>query len=428
MRVDTLKTKTVHSSGVHDSLYGTTGGFVGPITYTETLSRSDVVVNPVDSGGWRQPSPYRAYREATSPITSNWSGVLWAWNSRRGYWYKQRTFTFAGGGAFARHWRPPVKVQEYYMNLHLPNSNAVNASIIKARNNVADRTASLSESVLEARTTMRYINGRSSQILRFLKCAAKRDVRGMAAALRLNPRSKRAKKAASAFRRAGHSTASAWLEYWFAIVPIVSDVGVVLGELSRKEPETFRVHGSGIFELAPVSTDTWVKEEYSDREPWVDWMVTHTYERSVYTSLWYEIDSSSLRRLTKFGALDVPQALWAVVPWSFVVDWVLPISEVLRSLTATAGLTFKGGSTTRRVKGRAVGVPTIHDPYSYTSQKYTEIDFDYSAPEVDGVLIDRSVHASDPNPMALWVKDPFDAWKAATSLSLIATRLLKTQK
>jgi len=52
----------------------------------------------------------------------------------------------------------------------------------------------------------------------------------------------------------------------------------------------------------------------------------------------------------KFGLANPAVIAWEVVPWSFAVDWFIPIGDVLSAASATSGLKFSRGSLTRHRK------------------------------------------------------------------------------
>lgn len=58
-----------------------------------------------------------------------------------------------------------------------------------------------------------------------------------------------------------------------------------------------------------------------------------------------------LRCLNQLGLLNPASLVWELVPYSFVVDWLLPIGPVLTAMSAPAGLDFVAGSTSRRLRG-----------------------------------------------------------------------------
>jgi len=56
------------------------------------------------------------------------------------------------------------------------------------------------------------------------------------------------------------------------------------------------------------------------------------------------------RTLNQLGLLNPASLAWELVPFSFVIDWVLPIGPVLQALTAPAGLDFVDGSISKKLR------------------------------------------------------------------------------
>lgn len=83
-----------------------------------------------------------------------------------------------------------------------------------------------------------------------------------------------------------------------------------------------------------------------------DWTTTSSYSTTCH--LTGKLSDIWLRRGTQYG-LNNPAALaWELVPWSFVVDWAMPIGNVLQAFTAPAGLDFVSGYTSARIQGRRI--------------------------------------------------------------------------
>lgn len=71
--------------------------------------------------------------------------------------------------------------------------------------------------------------------------------------------------------------------------------------------------------------------------------------------LWARIDSELYSNVSRVG-LNNPLSLgWELVPFSFVVDWGIPVGNFLEALNASAGLTFVGGFTSVRAVGSVSG-------------------------------------------------------------------------
>lgn len=71
---------------------------------------------------------------------------------------------------------------------------------------------------------------------------------------------------------------------------------------------------------------------------------------TVGTTIWARLDEkwSGLVALNQLGLMNPAALIWELVPWSFVVDWVLPIGPVLNAFSARAGLKFVDGSLSMR--------------------------------------------------------------------------------
>lgn len=373
--------------------------------------RSDVTRNPVREDGWRPPSPYSCTVSSAdagylSISVSSGSGVNQRiWNSRSSW----NVNTFG----------PFFDVTAEYVQSFQPSWNSQNQSLVLARNNVADRVASFGESLAELGKTAGMLASQAAAISKFADAVQKRDYRAMATSLGVRPRSRKARRAEHHLRQSGVPTlANAWLAYNFGIKPIISDMvslAILLGE-----GKNLRVTGKGaIFTRKSDKKHVWSERTESFTGLKYAYGVSEEITAGVYSRLDYEVSMPALRQLTTYGLMDAPAVAWALVPYSFLVDFVLPVSEVLRSLTATFGLTYKGGCSTKfvRVKRKLDGAYALPT----TSQKV--ITFDASMSPLEGFDMVRTVHSTNPNPVAIWIKDPIDAFKVSTVLAVLTQRL-----
>jgi hypothetical protein len=90
--------------------------------------------------------------------------------------------------------------------------------------------------------------------------------------------------------------------------------------------------------------------------------------------LWAEIDPNyrGTRTLNQLGLLNPASLAWELVPFSFVIDWALPIGPVLQALTAPAGLRFVNGSIARRLKAKGPYTISHHWGDGYSDVQRTE--------------------------------------------------------
>lgn len=150
----------------------------------------------------------------------------------------------------------------------------------------------------------------------------------------------------------GKSFSNAWLEMQYGIKPMMQDVSGIFDELTRET----RKHG---MRFVTRSSETF-NDQYSAFDPngayaaAIDpsWMshfglrVTETVKQQAFMSCWWEVDNPALVLASSIGLTNPAEILWEVTPWSFVVDWFLPVGDYLGALTADHGFIFRGGTVT----------------------------------------------------------------------------------
>jgi len=141
----------------------------------------------------------------------------------------------------------------------------------------------------------------------------------------------------------------------------------------------------------------------------------------------YRIDNVLAKRLDEFGLLDPAQIAWEVTPWSFVVDWLIPVGDWIESLTQTVGLSFKTG--TRKIK--LVGTWKIKrvsgGVHFLDGNPNGEPQISGSIGTYSGVLTQRQVLTDWPDrDKILHVKSPISWSHGVESLALLVQKLRKT--
>lgn len=61
---------------------------------------------------------------------------------------------------------------------------------------------------------------------------------------------------------------------------------------------------------------------------------------------WYEIENETIRNLNSLGLVNPASIAWELTPFSFVVDWFLPVGDWLESFSALSGLKHIEGTKT----------------------------------------------------------------------------------
>lgn len=138
------------------------------------------------------------------------------------------------------------------------------------------------------------------------------------------------------------SAANNWLELQYGWLPLLSDVYGASEEYERTWQRRIAEDKNPIFRER-------VSMELSDADVFVTGKIHQVVNRE-FTSLiraWcaYTVDDESMNFLSRVGLTNPLAVAWEVVPFSFVVDWFLPVGRFLNTLDATLGCTFKGGGS-----------------------------------------------------------------------------------
>jgi len=147
--------------------------------------------------------------------------------------------------------------------------------------------------------------------------------------------------------RTGQSTADNWLALQYGWKPLIQDVHEAMNSLAmfyqRQQYITRRLNVS-----ATVRKHQWGLNRLQNDPSTPE---CGSWSEETKSTCRYVVDFSVDDRLVAFlsqtGFTNPINLMWEVLPYSFVVDWFLPIGPYLESLTAFQGLTFKKGCKTQ---------------------------------------------------------------------------------
>lgn len=127
-----------------------------------------------------------------------------------------------------------------------------------------------------------------------------------------------------------------WLEYWFGWSPLVADIHAAVDVLQGPYPEEY------------VSQTAKAEQQFLRT---VNPPPNTTRERrsivvSVKTSALITVENPNLYRANQLGLINPSVIAWDLVPFSFVIDWFLPVGAFLRSFSDFVGLKLRRPITT----------------------------------------------------------------------------------
>ena len=183
------------------------------------------------------------------------------------------------------------------------------------------------------------------------------------------------------------------------MAPLVNDIGTSIGVLQRDFPSE-RVRGQS-------------RAFQSFNRPWDggssrEGVVVHRLSLSAR----FVVSNPNLLLADQLGFINPAVVVWDAVPYSFVVDWFLPVGKFLQSFSNDFGITLIELSKTMG---------------SYGSMTYRHISEDNgNVPKnATGFSLDRTIPGSFPMPgFFSRVRLPdADLWHCATSFALMFSKL-----
>jgi len=126
--------------------------------------------------------------------------------------------------------------------------------------------------------------------------------------------------------------------------------------------------------------------------------------------LWVTCNPDSWRTAALATGLDDPLGiLWEVTPWSFVVDWVIPVGDVLSALSVMKDLNFFAGSW--------LTVCQCSNKLTLQSRRYPIVDSPVPV-DIHRFGMRRDVMSSLPFPKP-YVKSPFSTSHVGSAIALL---------
>lgn len=218
-------------------------------------------------------------------------------------------------------------INDYY-GIRARAQNRARSNLIDALH--SEESAQLGAAAAEWNSSFQMIADRAQTLINSYRRLRKGDVRGAAKALKLPQRE--AKTASKSLKR-GADTGSVWLEWWFGWSPLIDDIHSAVKVLEQQFPYN-RVMGSGrghhIASNEVLRSTSTFHETFSGR---IDARVgIHAKVR---------LANPNLAKASQLGLINPATVAWEVIPFSFLVDWFVPVSDFLESFSDTVGWDLK---------------------------------------------------------------------------------------
>lgn len=133
--------------------------------------------------------------------------------------------------------------------------------------------------------------------------------------------------------------ASRWLEFQYGVKPLLADIEGTYTALQHlmRNYQLHRVRKSRVFDLDKTRTPPF------DGAP--PYYVIQRGQMSIQETHFYEWINDYALLANKLGLFNVAGAAWDIIPYSLVVDWFLPVGDMLKSYTTYWGTTRPAGAS-----------------------------------------------------------------------------------
>lgn len=261
------------------------------------------------------------------------NGPIW---ERKGTAGCYRMNNFSGGNWLYR-FASPLGLSSLIDRPSIPTEER-NEAVTKCLNDIANQKANISENLATF-----------GQTIRMFKNPVQAYVSAVQSIYRNRSFKPFLRKSYSQLRREGvdRVIAGNYLQYVYGFAPLMQDIHGISELAKSAGQKPLFVSGSGTAVRMLESDELFYSNASWDQDEYMQLGA----EARTKCKLWAKLspEYSVTRTLNQLGLLNPASLVWELVPFSFVVDWVLPIGPVLSALTAPAGLDFVDGSISRRV-------------------------------------------------------------------------------
>ncbi len=199
----------------------------------------------------------------------------------------------------------------------------------------------------------------------------------------------------------GKYPANKFLEYQYGWKPLMSDIHDAQEKAHEVLLQDYVLTGS-----KSVSAENYSESHHFGEKK------TLRSKISVRTQIKAKISNPALHGISTWGLLNPVAIAWELVPFSFVIDWFMPVGNTLNAATAGCGLTSLGGSTMNKY------IAT----YTHTGSKLsTREDSVLSPGYVEGKSwdVDRFIYHEFPHARFYADTTPFSSPRVANATALL---------
>lgn len=197
---------------------------------------------------------------------------------------------------------------------------------------------------------------------------------------------------------------NAWLSAMYGIIPIWFDF---IG-LSAAAHRALQKPGAEVKALRTITMDGKLPSSIFN-----DFSATGSYKYGAECQLVYRMADPHLNTLAALGFTNPFALWWELTPYSFVLDWLIPVGNMLEALTADAGLDFVSGYTNTK---SFCDITVTRQPNSSSATGTFPKGRFRNVSQLRTIMVAAPI-------TGLYVKSPFSAIHAISAIALLGQQL-----
>lgn len=207
-------------------------------------------------------------------------------------------------------------------------------AIIKALEQLKDQDMNLSVSYAESSKTALHIASTMKTVCNAARKLKRGDYQGAYRELRMQPPSGKP-------RHRGEDVPKRWLEMQYGWKPLLGDVHGAAKAIAKERSNRNRISVKGVYTQGDVFAE---RSESGAGYELVEF--SRSNARSSCRLDYICPDGDALITASQLGLINPFSVAWELVPFSFMIDWFMPIGRVLNVLDAALPYSFLGGRIT----------------------------------------------------------------------------------
>jgi len=239
-------------------------------------------------------------------------------------------------------------------DVYLPGQDVIDSVVARATSNVLlemkDQKVNIAQAAGERKQTVDLFANTARRVVDTVVLLRRGDWNRAAKGLGLGPSARKHRKLIRDLDKdPARAVANAWIELQYGWKPLLQDVygsAELIAQKRVRETRTKVQKGSStsgehtLYAFDSALSSTRVSGKWK-----VSCKIGHTFA----------VPNEEYHTLTQLGITNPALVAWELTPWSFVVDWFIPIGNWISSWDATNGLVFESGYRTTALEWTSVG-------------------------------------------------------------------------